>query len=286
MTFTSDDILAVVKLVIYIPLIFGAAYICFRHGIRKNAGWIYLAIFCLVRIVGSGAELYTISSTSKTAYTIAAVCSVLGLSPLLLATLGIVSRPFKSVMNASSRGPKASAIPIRILQLLCLVGLIMAIIGATNAPTPAQVTQQSDLRTGVILFTVVYFLLVLVTVFSSLHMRSLPEGESAIIGTVAFALILLAVRLLYSLLGTFGHKASFNAITGSLAIQVAMATCEEVVVTLVYIILGVYLTRYPDNGQTEKQQLQQQQPQPQQFPVYRNAQPVYGNSRGRGQQEV
>lgn len=283
MTFSSEDILSVAKLVIYVPLLFGAAFVCYRHGIRKNSCWIYLAIFCLVRIVGAAATLYTISSTSTTAYTISAVCSVLGLSPLLMATLGIVSRPFTTIMSARSSA-KAAAVPIRILQLLCVVGLILCVVAATNAPTPAQVTGESDLKIGVGLFTAVYVLLVLVTIFSSLHMSSLQPGESAIIGTVAFALILLAVRLLYSILGTFGHNSSFNAITGSIGIQIGMATWEEVFVTAAYIILGAYLAQFPNNGIVNNGNQKE-------MSNYGNAQPRYPNApaqvhHGRREQQV
>ena len=91
--FTYADAVAVFQLVYYSPCLFGAIFVTSRHGAMKNSGWIFLTIFCIVRIVGASARLATITSpNSNTAYTIALVCSVLGLSPLLMASLGLISR--------------------------------------------------------------------------------------------------------------------------------------------------------------------------------------------------
>jgi hypothetical protein len=59
----------------------------------KSSGWIFLTVFCLIRIIGAAAQIVTIvSSRDATADTIALVTSVLGLSPLFMASLGLISR--------------------------------------------------------------------------------------------------------------------------------------------------------------------------------------------------
>lgn len=91
--FTYSDGVAVWKLIYYIPALLASVFVAHRHGFTKSSGWIYLTIFCIVRIVGSVAQLILISNpTSNGASTTALVCSILGLSPLLLASLGLLAR--------------------------------------------------------------------------------------------------------------------------------------------------------------------------------------------------
>jgi hypothetical protein len=51
-----------------------------------------LSIFSAIRIVYASATLSTISNPTETAVTIVEITAFLGLSPLLLATLGLISR--------------------------------------------------------------------------------------------------------------------------------------------------------------------------------------------------
>lgn len=91
--FTYADTIAIFQLVYYSPCLFGSIFVAGRHGAMKSSGWTFLTIFCIVRIVGAAARIATIDNpTSKNAYTIALVCSVLGLSPLLMASLGFIAR--------------------------------------------------------------------------------------------------------------------------------------------------------------------------------------------------
>lgn len=90
---TYSDAIAILKVAYYLPTLFAGIYICCRHGFQRTSGWLFLVIFCLVRLIGSCAQLSTISgSNTLTASTIALVCLVMGTSPLLLASLGILSR--------------------------------------------------------------------------------------------------------------------------------------------------------------------------------------------------
>jgi hypothetical protein len=89
---TYIDAIAIWSLVYYVLSLPLGLYVSFRHGFGKNSGWIFLVIFAIIRIIGSAAQLATINSTSETPITIAGVMSALGLSPLLLASIGFLSR--------------------------------------------------------------------------------------------------------------------------------------------------------------------------------------------------
>jgi hypothetical protein len=89
---TYVDGVAIWRLIYYTLCLVASIKISWRHGFGKNSGWIYLAILSVIRIIGSSAQLATITSTSSTTETIAIITSFLGLSPLLLASLGLLSR--------------------------------------------------------------------------------------------------------------------------------------------------------------------------------------------------
>lgn len=92
---TYADGIAIYQLIFYSPAFLASIYVATRHGAMKSSGWILLTIFCIIRIVGSSARIATITNSSgTTAYTIALVCSLLGLSPLLMASLGLISRAY------------------------------------------------------------------------------------------------------------------------------------------------------------------------------------------------
>lgn len=63
-----------------------AVYISFKHGLRHAAilGWAYLFIFFTLRIISSALQLKDASNPS------ASLVASIGLSPLLLSTVGIL----------------------------------------------------------------------------------------------------------------------------------------------------------------------------------------------------
>jgi hypothetical protein len=75
--------LSVAELAIYIALAFPTVYLIIKHGRQGLLGWLFLFIFCTLRIIGGA---LAINSSSPTANIISSV----GLSPLLLATSGIL----------------------------------------------------------------------------------------------------------------------------------------------------------------------------------------------------
>jgi hypothetical protein len=89
---TATDGIAIAILAFYAIALVISLIVAFRHGLSRNSGWIFLCIFATIRIVYAGAVLSTISNPTETALTIAEITQFLGLSPLLLASLGLISR--------------------------------------------------------------------------------------------------------------------------------------------------------------------------------------------------
>lgn len=84
--------LSIAELVFYTPSLLISLYNCKSHGFRKSDGWVYITIFCLARLIGAICQLITYSWPSVGVLQAAMILGSIGLSPLLLANLGLVRR--------------------------------------------------------------------------------------------------------------------------------------------------------------------------------------------------
>jgi len=140
---------------------------------------------------------------------------------------------------------------MRAVQVPATIALILCIVGATSANTPGEIYAQTTVHIGIILFAVVLFALIILTIGAGLGWRTTHRGEGAIIAAVALALPFLTVRILYSLLAVFSHDAKFNAVTGSTTIDLFMAVLTEAVVVLIYLICGLKVMNIPESQQSD-----------------------------------
>lgn len=86
--------MSIVELVIYSPLLVAAALLCQRHGFERSSGWIFILILCIIRIIGSACDLVTYSAPSTSLYQAVFILDSIGISPLLFATLGLLTRMY------------------------------------------------------------------------------------------------------------------------------------------------------------------------------------------------
>jgi hypothetical protein len=85
--------ISILELAIYAPSLFVAFFVCHRHGFGRSSGFIFTLILCLVRIIGAGCQLATYHGRPSNGLLEATIIlDSIGLSPLLLATLGLLSR--------------------------------------------------------------------------------------------------------------------------------------------------------------------------------------------------
>ena len=92
MTVNSREWLAIAQLIFYIPALPIAIFIASRHGFSRQGGWIFLVILSLLRIIGASTGVAEQISPSTGLFTATVITSSVGLSPLLLAMLGMLGR--------------------------------------------------------------------------------------------------------------------------------------------------------------------------------------------------
>jgi len=93
MMVSTDGKIAIAEICVYAPIFLLTLVTVFRHGMGKQLGWIYLTIFCLIRLVGAGFKIASDNDpTNTTDLEWATILSSIGLSPLLMASLGLLKR--------------------------------------------------------------------------------------------------------------------------------------------------------------------------------------------------
>ena len=145
-----------------------------------------------------------------------------------------------------------SFVLLKAIQTPAAVALILCIVGATNASEPTQIESETTVHVGVILYTIVYVALVLLTLGSMLGRRMTGRGEVSLIIAMSLALPFLAVRILYALLGAFSHDKQFNPATGSTTIALFLDSLPEMIVVLIYLVAAVKTPAVPAAKNGEK----------------------------------
>ncbi|KAN0108044.1 hypothetical protein V8E51_007786 [Hyaloscypha variabilis] len=272
--------IAIAEICVYIPVFFLTVAIVFRHGFKRQSGWIYLAIFCLIRIIGAIFKIRSaIHPFNITDLEWASILSSVGLSPLLLASLGLLKRITDLVtqtiapqgdpeagantqwagrgkrgagglvgkivarrVNATSRRSRV----IQIAQLPIVIGLILCIVGGTDAVSSSVGTASKGptfTKAGVVIFLVAYVLLASLLAITLRDVGEAPDGERRLYWVLVAAIPFLGVRLLWSLIAVFGKDQKFKLVGGDPWINLGMAIIEEFIIVVMYTATGFTLDK-------------------------------------------
>jgi hypothetical protein len=254
MTLDFHNGVSIAEVVIYTPCLAVAILLSFRHGFRRNAGWLFLIVFCLARIIGPCMQLATISQpTNVSLYTGSAILQNIGLSPLELAAIGLISRCLDSIHKSVNTFVDTRI--LKIIELLILVGLILGIVGGIDAGNTFETTgtyQPGTLnKAGTSLFIVSYLCIVLATVLTFFSISHAEEGEKRLLFAVAVSLPFLLVRLIFSIFSTFTKNKNFNLLDGNVTVLLCVALIEELIVVLVFEGVGLTLHQVPKEQHVE-----------------------------------
>ncbi|KAL4926624.1 uncharacterized protein BDV17DRAFT_293417 [Aspergillus undulatus] len=278
MTAITESGVAIAELIVYIPTALANIFILFRHGIHKQLGWIFLSIFCALRIAGAILQILSDKNPGDMALLEwAVILKSIGLSPLLLASLGFLKRVFDEttsrvpsvknrqviesvgasngligrlirIYNKKATTTSRRSRTIQLLHIPAIIALALAISGGLDTAS-SDASDQSDgrakTRGAVVLFLIIYIALVFLW---GITLRDLRRGviggsQKRIYLAVFLALPFMAVRVVYSMISAFGSDRRFSVIYGDVGVRLGMATIEEFVVVFMYTVLGVVTPR-------------------------------------------
>lgn len=92
MTVTYREAISILQIIVYVPVLILGLTLNFRHGFAKSSGWFFLITLSLLRLIGAIYWLVYASHPSRGVASTAIVCTSIGLSPLTLLCLGLLSR--------------------------------------------------------------------------------------------------------------------------------------------------------------------------------------------------
>lgn len=211
--------------------------------------------------------LLTYSNKSTGLLIAAVVFDHIGLTPLLLATLGMLSRlydlplPPKNSYFSHEIPPRVDQINagiqtsitikyFRLVQLAVVVGAVLGIVGAEQAQSSSSPSTITYI--AVLCYVAAYAVIVLIFCLALPYTRDyiIDSSERTLAPAIGLALPLVLVRLAYQVLVVFVHRGVFSRLgQGSVAVHVAMAVVEEILVVMIYIYMGFRLGRLEVNEQ-------------------------------------
>ena len=239
---TYRAIVATTSLTFYIPSLLTSLKIAYAQGPGNNAAYVWLSLFACIRITGFSIQLYAEThrqNANTTFYTGVAVLLNIGLSPLLLSSVGMLSRVDGAIGRRMACTLVLTAVPI----LLALALLVAGSIDPTSQAGPTF-SANGEIKAGVALYLICFIQLCYATAII-LFRKHLALRDDRNLGlVVALSLPFMLVRVMYISLFAFkahGNSEWFNVISGDETTQLCMQVVQEYIIVLLYLLVGLNL---------------------------------------------
>ncbi|RFU26909.1 hypothetical protein B7463_g9421, partial [Scytalidium lignicola] len=239
---TYRECIAIVQVAFYVPALIGGIFLALHHGFAKSSGWVLLITFSLLRLIGAILEIVGIDHPTKQVITGAIVCISIGLSPLTLMCLGLMSR-----VNQAVGEPISSKI-YKGINLVGLIAFCLGIYGGTKqaSSTAADYTHvNNDSKAAVVLFTAIFIVAFFMFLSLVTRLSVVPHGEKRLLLAVGLSWPFLTVRYIYALVADFAHNKHFNSYFGNPTIYLLMAVLTECIVIVICEVMGFTLRSIP-----------------------------------------
>lgn len=237
------DIISVVGIPIYTVFLACAISLLIKHGFANSSGWRYLIILALARIIGFGLRLGLMNDPTNTSLWIGwMTVTGIGLGPLVLLLLGLLSRVFESI----NRQGHVVLKPMyqRLIQLLVFVAIIVTIVGGTSSNFHVEdgsikVDYATASHVGVGLMIAAVALLCLETLIGFRNQGFVAQGEHRILLGVVGSLPFVIARLVYSCVTVFAN------VTSNRWLYLGLCILPEMIVVFIMEVLGFTLDKVP-----------------------------------------
>ncbi|KAL6720302.1 hypothetical protein ACLMJK_002223 [Lecanora helva] len=232
--------LAVAKLTINAVLLVPAICFLVGHGKSGFLGWLYLSILCVLQITGNAIYLSNPSSPGGTI--ISSIC----LSPLLLAILGVLNEALRVAFSC-------------VLHLLIATAIGLVAAGAADAasqnPKPSS---QSLVKIGIIIILAAWFIIfvwalsaapsaystpVRMNTKSTVERASQNQRKDKFLSAILLALVIAAIRVIYTVVLVFAHSGDLDPLSQSLAVEACLNALPEMVVVILLEAIGFVLLK-------------------------------------------
>ena len=259
MAFSSSVSLAIAELTIYLILAPMVLFALVKHRLVGLLGWFYLSAFCAVRIAG---DAITISDRDhKTPNpTTSAILNSVGLSPLILATAGVLHEA--TYYATSDRRIRFFNVVTQVLiHFLAMGGIALGVVAGVNLSSPQTPNNQylhdhTLQEAGSILvmlawLTNVGYAIWLAMFISGLLKRTESSGlrKSRILWLASIvALPFIGVRTCYTVTYAFDHSPSVSPLTASFAIKFVLVFLVQLIAAISLSVGGILTRNFPNSA--------------------------------------
>ena len=246
MGLSSTVDLAIVELVIYILLTPLVLFLLIKHRFPGLLGWLYLLVFCGLRL---GSDGITIGNRNKPASTTGAILNGVGISPLLLSLAGLLHEPAHYLLTTN---PTVTLFTQIFFHVLSVGGVVMAAIGGSKLADPethgnSWSTDHTLRKAGSCILLLVW---VLLCVYAANMYRKIKRQQGNATHALAwryFVFVALSVpfvgiRAVYGVVYAFDTSKDVNPSTGSFAIKFVLIFLVQLIAVGCFMI-GGWLSR-------------------------------------------
>lgn len=234
-------ILALIELIYFIPSTIPLLYILYSHRHAGSTGWIFFLLFIALQCAGSG--MIVSAGQNGTPSSTAIIIVQVGLSTLILGIAGVVHEVL--MLSRLAKGQSLQRV-VRVVHVVFHLAVLGAVaiyaVGASGQyQRPPQENAQSLYRAGVMLLLVL-FIALCVTFMAFVFKAHGTYTPKPLIWSIGKSLLLLTIRIIYSVVSAFNKSPNFNPVTGSIAYQAALVFLPGALVVAAMITGGVTTT--------------------------------------------
>jgi len=257
MTLTNRNVLAIIQCVFYVPATVVSLFLCIRHccrGRRAQIAWIFLYLYCHVRVAEAALGLATIGTASVAVYATSILFSLIGVPFLLLTAYGLLNRVY---INLAKNYPtRIKGWYVKILQFPFTAAIILCARGASGSTADASnggdYRPQILTQVGIVLCAIGFVVMLILTGAIFRRQSHAELDERRLLNIVIISLPFLVIRMLYTVLVTFWNRDLFKSYEGDVLVEGLMAVLPEMVVVVIYTIEGFTLERLPKDIRKKK----------------------------------
>jgi hypothetical protein len=257
MPLTNRNVLFIIECVFYVPATVFSLFLCIRHccrGGRAQIPWIFLYLYCHLRVAEVVLGLATLGTSSVAVYATSILFSLIGFPCLLLTTYGLLNRAY---INLAKNYPtRIKGWYVKLLQAPFTVSIILCARGASGSTANASEGQgyqpQIVTQVGIGICTFGFVVMLVLTGFMLRRQSHAEPNERRILNTVVVSIPFLLIRMLYTALVTFWNKGLFKSYEGDVLVIGLMAVLPEMFVVVISMIEGFTLERLPKDIRKKK----------------------------------
>ncbi|KAM7220762.1 hypothetical protein V8F06_003831 [Rhypophila decipiens] len=249
MALSELDSISIACIAFYTPSLFIASYLAYIHGYKLNAGWLYLVIFSVVRLMTASFQLASVYSDPGNINLPIGTQTLLGIgvSALVLTMLGLLSRVLESI-DFGGGNTFVKAKHVRWVQVFVIIGMILGIVGGalSGSYLSTGYTIVVETKVGLGFMIAGFAIVVISTVLTAFQVKKAEKGEKRLLLAVGVAIPFALVRIVFSCMVVFGNNSDFSAFGGSTKYAdylLGMAIIMEMVCVVIFEGVGLTLRR-------------------------------------------